>query len=303
MSEHRDPMSTGSSGPHDLGELWRGRAAPDRAGCLTEDQWGRLMSGDANAAERAHAATHIASCAACTEEYRLLKPFRSWAEEAAGVLAGPAAVQPGTAAASRWSWQSGVLPVAAAVLIVLQAGGLFFLQQRSSERTARLEARLADRERALNSAQSSLAEARAQLRGRPTPQDEGELAALREAVATQALPIVDMPIIDLEPTGTEAVRGKGGTPLVTVRTAARLTTVILNFEPRPARSTLLIEIADRQGTVRWSGRVAREAGTATLNLTLPRLTYPAGTYGIRVTDVSDGKTIASYRVVLGDAPN
>ena len=68
----------------DLVAVWRGTSADvrsDRSACLTEVEWRRLLTKEADDGERARAADHIGSCSECAEEYRLLQPLALWAAE------------------------------------------------------------------------------------------------------------------------------------------------------------------------------------------------------------------------------
>src|SRR6185295_18888026 len=73
----------------ELGAIWRKATdvPPERAECLTDVEWARLLSKEADGAERTRAAAHMASCALCSEEYRLLQPLQSWSAELEQVVA------------------------------------------------------------------------------------------------------------------------------------------------------------------------------------------------------------------------
>jgi len=68
----------------ELRAIWQHRSTDvpsTRAACLTEAEWARLLSKEAEGAERARAAAHIASCTECADEYHLLQPLQSWSAE------------------------------------------------------------------------------------------------------------------------------------------------------------------------------------------------------------------------------
>jgi hypothetical protein len=287
----------------ELLELWRHRSReipPDRRECLTEQDWEYLLSREAGAAERARLVGHIAACAACAEEYRLLQPLRSWADEVARPLAGS---RPRGDRADRWqSWLTpprlALALSAASLLIVTQGAMLYWLWTEHGRQTARLETQLAEQERALTSARASVAGLEEQLRDPSAARIEEERRALERRVMELSRPQLDGPIVDLDPAGT-GVRSSSGAQTATAPPDAQLVTLILNFAPLAARSTLEVEVTGQSGEPRWVGRTVRDREAASLNLTLPRQTYPSGDYTIGVFVVTSGrKAIATYSVTI-----
>jgi hypothetical protein len=285
----------------DLRARWRQftPAAAGRAGCLTDDEWAALLSQDVKPASRARAAKHIASCAQCADEYRLLEPLKPWVEEAVQVLspgrrAGRDTRAPVDIYAPVWRSprRTGALLVAASLAIVLMGAGLYRLDRAHQARAARFEEQLAAQRHELTSVQAALSEAQAQLQSRP-PSGSGI-----QAVS----PLVDVPIIDLDPenSGTVrgAVRGTGESGRPIALRDARIVTFILNFPPLTSRTPIAIVLADARGETRWSARTTRESGTASLNLTLQRESFPVGEYEIRLSHAVSGRTIATYRASL-----
>lgn len=279
----------------DLRARWRQSTPPaaGRAGCLTDDEWVALLSQDARPALRARAAKHMASCALCAEEYRLLEPLRSWVEEAVHVLAPQSPRERAPVVIDAPVWRSprrtGALLVAASLTIVLMGAGLYRLEHAHQERAARFEEQLAAQRHELTSVQAVLSEAQARLQSRPS-----------SGSGIQAVsPLVDVPIIDLDPENSASVRGavrgtgESGRPIAL--RDARMVTFILNFAPLTSRTSITIELADARGETRWSTRTTRESGTASLNLTLQRESFPAGEYEIRLSNAVSGRSIATYR--------
>ena len=293
----------------ELRAVWRQRATDvtsDRSACLTEVEFARLLSKEAEGAERLRAAAHIASCAECADEYRLLQPLQEWSGEVERALAPPAATL-----SRRWSaWLSSLsspLPAfataAALVLLVTQGVGVYLLVGSRRE-TARLETQLTENQRALSSTQTSLTALEEQLRSRRGTEED--LNALRQRLAQQSTPQLDAVIAELDPLAGGAVRGASDTQILTTPPGGSSVTLILNFEPLGARATLEVEVADEGGQVRWMGRTERDRAAATVILSLPAGGYPPGRYMIRLSDVTHGRRLlATYSMVLrqGATPN
>jgi hypothetical protein len=285
----------------DLRGHWRRRtdAAPgDRSSCLTEEEWQRLASNEVDATERARLAQHIARCADCADEYRIVHSLRPWADDADRVLVrGEHAARLRVTSWWRARRRAVLVAAAAVIVIVAQAGAIYYLWAGAGQQSARFEAQLADHAQSLSSAQAAITALEAELRTRPVPR--GDMKALQDQVAELSSPQIGVPIVDLDPQESAAVRGERQAQVVTASADARSVALILNFAPLPSRVLLEIGIADDNGRTLWTGRAARDAQAATLNLTLPTRAYPPGLYTIRLFDVTGGrKTVATYRVTI-----
>jgi hypothetical protein len=282
----------------ELQELWRNGRQPDEReeDCLADEDWPRLMAGEMSTVERTRAATHMTTCTPCADRYRALHALRPWADEAADALA-PAALRTDRTRAS-FSWTSGrtALALAASLAIVIAQGvALVWLLTTRRADVARLETQVASHEQDLASARSALRELQEQRRtASTTTADE---VALRERVAQLSTPQLEVPIVDLDPSG--ATRG-GGEPAATVDVprGALFVTLILNFTPLTDRSTLVVRILGDGGREVWTGRTGRDGGAASLNVTLPRDSVPDGRYVIRLTAERNGRQtdVAEYAV-------
>jgi hypothetical protein len=286
----------------DLRAMWRTPAAEataDRSRCLTDDEWARLLAADAPDELRERAATHIASCSACAEEYSLLQPLQSWMADV------ERAHSPHTATwADRWlrGWSSphrfSLAAAAATILLVTNAVILYQLFESRRE-SARLGTQLTQREGALSEAQSSLARLR-ESAGR-TEGAQAQLEALQEQVARLAAPQLVGGLVGLDPTPGEVLRGSSD-PQVIVAPSNAPVTVVLNHEPLTVRSTLEIVIEGKGADMRWTARAQREPDSAAVAVVFPA-GYPAGQYDVRLFDVTRGRMLLGvYPIVIRYSP-
>jgi hypothetical protein len=282
----------------DLRTLWREHTAnvpPDQPRCLTEADWARLLSKQMDAAERAQAAEHIASCSQCADEYRLLLPLQAWGEDMERVLS-PGRVRSDSGWRAWWSSPRLALAVSAATVLLVTQGATLWQFGATARENAQLESQLEDQKAALSSAQNSVAALRQELQR--TTEEQGEL---QERLAQFSAPQLDVAVVDLDPQPGEAVRGGSEPSVATIAPSAAAFTVILNFSPLPSPSSLEVEVS-RGGQVRWTGRVQRDAGASTVTLALPSVDYPNGEYLIRLFDVTRARrALASYPLVIRHA--
>ena len=168
--------------------LWRTTSAEvpaDRSACLTEVEWARLLTKEADADGRARAADHIASCRECAEEYRLLQPLRLWAADVEQVFPSKDSARADGSMRWRgwWVWPRPSLATAGAVMLLVGlAAPLYFLVQSNRE-NAQLKTQLAQDKRDLSSAQTSLAAAEEEIRRRSPVQTAVPSSALQERLA------------------------------------------------------------------------------------------------------------------------
>jgi len=290
----------------ELRTIWqRGSRAvtSDRSACLTEAEWARLLSKEADDGERTRAAEHIGSCTECAGEYRLLLPLQPWVAEVEQVLPRDDAAQ--RAGSTRWrgwlSWlRPALVPAAAAVLLVTQAVALYLLVG-TRRQNAQLEAQLAQDKNALLSAVAAAMQE--ELRRQPPVQTAERVNVAQRFPAPLSTPQLGVAVVDLDPRDAGGVRGSADPQPVTTGPDASLVTLILNFAPLAARSTLEVEVGDQGGQSLWKGRIERDRSTASLTLALPTQGYPAGRYGIRIFDVTRVRTpIATYAVIIQAPP-
>ncbi|MCI0489044.1 MAG: hypothetical protein L0229_20825 [Blastocatellia bacterium] len=306
------------------------RSTGRQAECLTEDQFARAVAGEMNREDRLRMANHLIVCADCTEEYRILRSLKSWAEEAERTLASSvdadsrsetlqppiriaekkAARSPRNRFAVLLSSPGTSLALAASLLIVLTSGVWLVLnRQEQNQEITRLNQQVAEQERSLESAEESLEETRRRLEAALAEQEkpgqdpkayEEEIARLRRMIAELSRPQLDAPIIDLDPAG--AIRGgpERTTTKVEVPDTANSLTLILNFSGRKQHSRYLVEVLNDGGRSVWRGEAKRNSQIYSLNLTLSRRLVPAGRYLIKLYGFEDGEKelVADYSVLI-----
>jgi hypothetical protein len=254
----------------ELKRLWRERSAASegsRLGCLDEETIAMLLSGELDSKVRAEAASHIALCQDCADEFRALRSVGGLFER-----------QPRK--------RSSLVPLGLALVasLLLAAGlsiALFRSRGAMERRSAELEQQLAQKERALVEAREA---------------HETEVASLRERLDSAVFARLDAPIVDLDP--LDATRSGGRDPVTTVdiEGGADLATLILNFPPKRPAESFRVEVFDEAGELRFEGTAPRRREVASVNLTLSRAVAPGGVYRILLSD-GDGE-IAEYRVRL-----
>jgi len=284
----------------DLRAIWQNAETDvrlDRSGCVTDQEWTRLLGQEADDPERVRVASHIAECATCTEEYRLLSPFKEWNAEAERVLSPRE-----RAAANRrtlWTtwWSSPTLALAAAAAIVLLVSNGVAISQlvKNRRQSTNLETQLARNASALSAAQARLGTAEEQLRSAGSVQEQ--LNTLQQQVAQLSAPQLGTAMLNLEPQ-VPGVRGSSD-PQIVIRSADTPgITLILNFPPLASRSTVEVTLESTTRQVLWMARTQRDEGTAALTVTLPSR-YPAGEYMLRLVDVARPRTpLATYAVLI-----
>lgn len=288
----------------DLRAIWQNGstdAQSERSGCLTDHEWARLLSQEADGPERVRMANHIAACDACTEEYRLLLPVKAWNAEAERILAPADAHGPERHAGWRTWWSSPRLAfaVGVAAMLIVSNGVVWSQLARSKRESTSLQTQLARNNSELSAARDRVMTLEEQLRSAgPTHE---QLNALQQQVAQLSTPGLDAAIVDLDPQLSAAVRGSSDAQVVMRAAGAPSVTLILNFPPLASRSTLEVAIESRTGQVVWTARAQRDAGTAALTVTLPA-GYPADRYVLRLRDVTRRPMpLATYSVSIQDA--
>lgn len=235
------------------------RASATRSGCLSAETLARAASGGLGLGERAGVADHLAACADCAEELRLIEPFGAWAERSAAALgrsSGTARLGPGRVWV-RPFWQ---FVSAAALLIVCGALAMWNVALHRENRE--LQARAAIPARATDVALA--------------PQD-----AVRDTVA-YSRPHVNVPIVDLQP---DALRGAAdsGKATASVSEEAELVTLILNSDSRESSGVYTLNVLDAQGRSIWKSEALEKTPYQTFTIALSPRALGAGVYRLELS--------------------
>ncbi len=253
----------------ELTRLWQERShagAGSRAGCLDEESFAALLSGEMSSKARAEAGSHIALCQDCADEFRALR--------SAGGLFEQRTPQP-----------SSRVPLGLAlVALLLIAAGLSIALFRYRGEVERRSAELAERERQI----AALVEAERS--------HDAEVADLRERLESAVSARLDVPIMDLDPFHATRSVARDPVAVVDIGEGVDLVTLILNFPPRRPSEGFRIEVFDEAGALRFQGMASSRREGASVNLTLSQAAAPGGLYRIRLSD--GGEEIAEYRVRL-----
>lgn len=295
----------------DLKSLYQESTARPLAGrgdCLTAQTMMSAATGKLSDEELERVADHLVACSDCAWEYRFVLAHKPWADQAGQAFAD---AEPSASASrpalrqyftSLFSSRRTPFAIAAVALLLLAlGGGLILIRQE------RLNQQLAERGRALDSANRSLAETRAQLEeanrrlaqaptANPNPPAE-EIARLRQTIDELNSPQLDLPIIDLDTT-------RGGPaekplPIEIPRTAGSVA-LVLNFNDRQQHSVYEVEIIDQRGNKIWHGQ-GKSTGNNKLTMTLPRRFLSGGRYLIKLLGLRNDEkvAVADFAITVG----
>jgi len=181
------------------------------------------------------------------------------------------------------------------MIVAALLGGLFvFLHRENGREVARLNAQLADRERAFEELQQSLVEAQrsAAVAGgqsgaapnagaRPDTNGESQVAALEETVANLSKPQMNVPIVDLEPSHARGEVGGSITAIEVPRTANQFT-LILHTSGESSDASYILEITGAGGKLIFRGPGMKNTRENGLTVALSRQLMPAGRYSIKL---------------------
>lgn len=256
--------------------------------------------------EEKHVQDHLVLCRECTALLLDLAAFPALDQEGARqlsdaeVAAAWRALQPqlrrqeapGISAPSWWQrFSEGFSLVrlsyalAASLLVVsLGLGAWIVSLWRENQRLAAgFNEQLAEQERAVTAATKSLEEARQRLEeaSSRSEQYETQIAELRQTVDELSQPQINTPVTDLYP--RDYIRGQeGAVKTVAVPSGANFFTLILNIAGQPSHPEYALEILDQGGQVIWQGRGLQKSPYNNFTVTLPRRSFSAGQYRIKL---------------------
>ncbi len=259
-------------------------AASEPSACPTADVLARAAAGELSASERRALADHLATCASCSEEYRVAVSLGEWARRTSSALDLPGA---GRRAIPTTRWP--MLAAAAALFLVagLTAALVVWSLWLRNDNT-RLAAALDD----------STGRAAAQSTDTHTREitQAAAIAELRSLLADARAPALNVPIIDLLP--RDASRGASSSTTVRVPAGARDVAFVITTPSDPAQRDHELEIVGPSGERVWRGAGLLPNAERTFTVTVPRALLPAGVCRLRLlVPGNDGpRTVAEYAI-------
>ena len=289
--------------------------SPARTECLTADDIARIASEEINESERVGISDHLMACSDCAEEYRLIRPLKSWARAAAGATQNVAQTSHSSPVTRR---RFVALPAparfayaaAACLLIISLALVIWSFSNRSQTQkmAAQLDGEITKRDEQIASSNEALEQTRRQLeeasRG-ASPHDsservkqyETEIAELRRDVDELSRPQLNTPIIDLEPQGSTRGESTASVKLIEPPPGANLFTLVLNVSGQPKASSYAVEITDQSRRLIWRGQGLHKSTYNTFTLSISRRALPAGRYHLTIYAVSaQNEKVEDYAV-------
>jgi hypothetical protein len=296
--------------------------ARNRGFCLDAETLALAAADELDKAERQRVVTHLAECADCAEEFKMIVPLKSWAEAAARGVTEPVAIpsfRPEVLAQhSRprgWRARFGDLLVPArlayamaALFLILSVAIVFWAVSLQKERrtvAALLAEERAGREQAIAAAgdlESSKRELEERIRryeqdGASRGKEE-QISELRRTVNELSRSHANAPIINLEPQGS--LRGQAQTSAKTIDLPPGINAyvLVLNVTGEQKHQRYALEIEDQKGAI-----VRREPGLQkspydTFTLVMTRGLLRPGEYHFRLYGTNGRRELVEDYTVL-----
>jgi len=250
--------------------------------CLTDEVLARAVAGELSQSEREQVADHLATCSDCAKEFRATKSMRVWAPEPRRLSV---------------YWPYAV--AAASLVLSLALGALLISRSRENQRLIaeannRHTAEVTESRRLLEQESAARRVAEAELAKRDVP------AKSAEPSKQSSVPEANVPIIDLNPQDG----GRGGqnpkTTTVQLSEDTDLFTLILNLGGEDASRSYSLNVTDRNNRTVWSTRNLRKSPYNNFTVAMPRRTFPAGEYRLKIYGLRDGqrRLVEEYAIRL-----
>jgi len=278
-----------------LRELYQKETARSARGdreCPSEEMLTSAASGDLSREQREQVADHLAICSSCAKEYRAIRSLKPWAQTEPAFS--------GRFGESRLFTFYIPAALAALFLILALLLGVWLVSQRRENE--RLVAQVSEKESATAEANRRAEQAEA---ARRVAQEElnrraGEEKPSQRTPETETpkgssqtrnrldQPLANVPIFELEPGGSTR---SGGGDAVTLEAPSytRLITLILHVNGPLSPDAYTLEVLDRTGQSIWVSRGLRRNSYNNFTVALPRRTFPAGDYRLRLYSLRDGR--------------
>lgn len=276
--------------------------------CLPAEMLTSAAAGELSETQRGVVADHLATCSSCAKEYREIRSLKSWAESEAGNAKSSAEIPATRIRVLRlpdrgtsvyqpfWRRMMGAPALAVVLLIVtLLLGMLLISQRRENDRlvaqvnekdlaTAEATRRAEQAEAARSAVQQELTRRAA---ADEAAQQKTEVVAPKNTDRSDQ-PLVNVPIFELEPRGSTR---NSGSETVTLEAASdtRLITLILHVDGELSQNAYSLEVLDPTGKPVWASRGLRKNRYNNFTVALPRRTFPAGDYRLKLYSLRDGR--------------
>lgn len=259
------------------------RSALRDSECLSEEMLTSAAAGDLNREQREEVADHLAICSSCATEYRSIRSLKSWAASEPVV--------------SRRFGESRLftfyIPAALAAMFLILAlllGAWLVSQRRENQR---LVAQVNEKELATAEANRRAEQAEAALRTaeeKPTPGPSATETPKGSSQIKDRLdqPLANVPIFELEPRGSTR-SSAGDVATLEAPSYTRLITLILHVNGQLSPDAYSLEVLDKAGRSIWVSRGLRKNSYNNFTVALPRRTFPAGDYQLRLYSLRNGR--------------
>jgi hypothetical protein len=244
--------------------------------CPSSEMLVAAAAPDASADVRERVIDHLATCAQCAEEFRVLSGIGPWAADHAHLI-DESARPPGTPARPTTSTTSAMWPArrfgspwayATAAVLVLAVAGLE-VQVRRLQRDNRALATRAAAPAALSATTTTTAPSpSASLEARVADQQR-TIEELQRRLQSAETPDLNAPIIDLEPAGAQRSASAASSAPV-IPAAARSIVFILNTTHAETGAVYDVDFTGPGDRVVWTGSGLKPSADRTLTLVVPR---------------------------------
>ena len=102
-------------------------------------------------------------------------------------------------------------------------------------------------------------------------------------------PLVNVPIFELHPRSSTRESEVGTIPTLEAAPDTNLITLIIHVSGELSRDRYSVEALDQSGRIIWSGRGLRKSRYNNFTVAIPRRTFPAGNYRLRLYASHDGR--------------
>lgn len=301
------------------------RTSQPDSDCLSTEMLTTAASGDLNREQREVVADHLAICSSCAKEYISIRSLRasleSWAESTSASLGrespevepGPTRLlllperqvpvhQPFGRRFAESRLVAFYLPAALAAMFLILAlvlGVWLISQSRENERlvaqvnekelaTAAATQRAEQAEAARRATQEELTRRVAEVKPSKQTAEAGIPKAPGQTRDRLDQPLANVPIFELEPRGSTR-SGKADVVTLDAASDTRLITLILHVNGQPSSDAYSLEVVDRARRPIWTSRGLRKNRYNNFTVALPRRTFQAGDYGLKLYSLRDGR--------------